>query len=83
MEDLFSSITRTLEDGWKGAPYWYVEPRGPELSRVYYTTDSLLPSWIPTPVPTSVPTTPAPSAEGCMNGVMDGDESDTDWYVPS
>ena len=50
MEDLFSSITRTLEDGWKGAPYWYVEPRGPELSRVYYTTDSLLPSWIPTPV---------------------------------
>lgn len=30
--------------------YWYVEPRGPELSRVYYTTDSLLPSWIPTPV---------------------------------
>ena len=28
MEDLFSSITRTLEDGWKGAPYWYVEPRG-------------------------------------------------------
>lgn len=37
-------------DVFDSVGYWYVEPRGPELSRVYYMTDSLLPAWIPAPL---------------------------------
>ena len=30
--------------------YWYVEPCGSDVSRVYYTQDTLLPAWIPAPL---------------------------------
>ena len=37
-------------DVFDSVGYWYVEPLGPEQSRVYYTTNSLLPAWIPAPL---------------------------------